>query len=157
MMIEFEVRGDPKAQKRHRHARRGEFVKVYDPSSDDKQDFLLVIRQHAPAVPLEGPLSVDLWFCYGRPKSHFNKKGLKPNAPDWHTSKPDIDNSVKFVLDAMKGVFWRDDTQVCLLSSMKVYCGAPQVKVRIITIDELSLSSSILEQSQLATEKATAR
>lgn len=157
MEIEFEVRGDPKAQKRHRHARRGEYVKVYDPSSDDKQDFILLCRQYAPAVPLEGPLQIKLWFCFGRPKNHFGKKGLKTSAPLYHTTKPDVDNLIKLVLDSMKGVFWRDDTQVCSCSALKIYDPIPRVGVMLRTIDEPSQSSSTLEQSRSGARTARVR
>ena len=34
--IRFTLPGDPKAQKRHKHAKRGDFVHVYNPSAADK-------------------------------------------------------------------------------------------------------------------------
>ena len=39
---------------------------------------------------------------------------LKPNAPKWHTDKPDRDNADKAVLDALTNLgLWGDDKQVC--------------------------------------------
>lgn len=31
----------------------------------------------------------------------------------WHIKKPDRDNLDKAVLDALTGIFWHDDCQVC--------------------------------------------
>ena len=57
----------------------------------------------------------------------------------WHSSKPDIDNVCKSVLDSMvmAGVI-RDDTQVVLLSAKSVYASkseGPCVEVKLSSID----------------------
>ena len=46
---------------------------------------------------------------------------LKGGAPKYRTSRPDIDNLFKFVLDALNGVFWIDDSQVVMCSLSKEY------------------------------------
>lgn len=136
-MISFEVRGNPVAQKRHRHQLRGKHVHIYDPSSDDKDDFLMVSRQHAPERPLEGALRVDLEFYFARPKSHFRKDGgLRSTAPINHISRPDIDNLRKLVMDALNGVFWIDDSQVCMCTTFKGYDVAPRVSVTICELTD---------------------
>ena len=45
--------------------------------------------------------------------------------------KPDIDNVVKAVLDALNGVAYRDDTQVVELHVRKSYSEKPRVEVSI--------------------------
>lgn len=45
--------------------------------------------------------------------------------------KPDIDNVVKAVLDALNGVAYRDDTQVIELHVRKSYSEKPRVEVCI--------------------------
>lgn len=130
-IIRLQVLGDPKAQKRHRFARRKGFMAKIDDSQADKQAFLLMVQQHAPVKPFEGPLRITMEFFFARPKSHYNKHGVKPNAPIWHTSKPDGDNLEKFVLDALNGIYWRDDSQVCLMEKMKRYSETPMTIVEI--------------------------
>lgn len=39
------------------------------------------------------------------------------------TKKPDVDNIVKIVLDALNGLAWHDDAQVTFLAVSKEYTG----------------------------------
>jgi len=142
--ITFVIFGDPQAQKRHRHYQMkkaggaGVQVRTYDPGAADKGDFLSIIQQNRPNVPWDGPLRVDINFFFARPKAHYrtgaNSHLLRDNAPKWHISKPDRDNLDKFVLDAMKGIFFRDDSQVCSGSPKKMYDAVPRTEVRIMKL-----------------------
>jgi len=77
-------------------------------------------------------------FRFPRPKSHYGKrKGvayLKPDAPDYVTTKGrnDIDNLMKLVMDAINGIFFEDDGQVCMVMAKKVYSDVPRTTVTII-------------------------
>lgn len=76
-------------------------------------------------VPWEGPLCVNVSIYFPRPKAHSNKKGLKPDAPRFHTSKPDRDNCDKAILDALTNLgIWKDDSQVAEGTIRKLYAPA---------------------------------
>lgn len=122
--ITFFVRGEPKAQPRPKaFAKRfGQqwTARVYTPGTAEewKSQIALAANEHAPLIPYSGPLYLDLTFWFPRPKSHYRggdpNRGLKPNAPTYHTGKPDRDNLEKAVMDAMTVLgFWQDDGQVC--------------------------------------------
>ena len=115
----------PKSQQRHKARRAGNRVFMYDPSSKDKDSFKKECIGFAPKYPLEGAISVSMVFSMPRPKSHYRTGKyshlLKKNAPSRHVSKPDIDNLVKFYLDAMTGSFWKDDSHVCTIEASKIY------------------------------------
>ena len=120
----FFVTGDPKGQPRPRaFAFRGK-VRVYDPGSAEgwKAQVALAARE-AGLTALNGPVEVRIMFHFARPKSHFNKSGLKPSAPvNWHTQKPDADNLAKAVLDALTTLgAWKDDAYVARLDVAKVW------------------------------------
>lgn len=132
--IELIIYGDPKAQKRHRSTSRGGFTRQYDPSASDKADFLSVVQKNAPTTPFDSPLHLELNFYFSRPKSHYNKKGLKQDAPIWHTSKPDNDNLYKLVGDALNKVFWRDDSVIVSTSITKRYDEKPRTEIKITQI-----------------------
>ena len=122
--LTFFCAGLPVASPRVRARSMGKFARVYMPG--DADDWKMIVRNEArkawadseaPCIPRpwQGPLCVNLTFYFPRPKAHFRKNGeLKPNAPKWHTSKPDRDNADKAVLDALTNLgLWQDDMQVC--------------------------------------------
>lgn len=136
--IEFTVFGNPKGLKRHRSFKRGNFIGNYDPSKNDKADFLAMAREHKPDKPLEIPLMLKLVCYFERPKSHYGTGSkanqLKANAPLFYTSTPDADNVMKFVCDALNGIFYKDDKQFAHCSITKKYDEVPRVE---LTIEEL--------------------
>ena len=129
------VEGVPKALKRHRSVRRGKSIGTYDPSKKDKEDFLDAVREFAPKEPITSPLECYITFYFPRPKSHYKGKELRADAPDYHTKRPDIDNLTKFVLDALNGVFWSDDSIICVLIARKAYCSKVGTFIEINRLD----------------------
>lgn len=133
--IELTILGDPRAQKRHRSFRRGKFAGTYDASTPDKKDFLAVVQDKAPEQPFKGPLTLEIALFMRRPKAHYgtgrNAGRLKDNAEAWHSKRPDLDNCVKFIMDALNGVFWLDDAQVAQLVVAKGYDEKPRTYIEI--------------------------
>jgi Holliday junction resolvase RusA-like endonuclease len=138
MKIEITIPGDPKTQQRHRTFKRGTFTGTYDPSEKDKRQFLQLCHDHRPDKPIDSPICMELKFYFQRPKNHYGtgKKAsiLKPASPLMHTSRPDIDNNIKFVFDALNSVFYRDDSLICLLSVAKLYSDTPRTEILIETL-----------------------
>lgn len=123
---QFVVNGTPQSLKRHRHRKMGNFVSTYDPSSEAKEDFLYKsIVEQKPESPIMGGLELELYFYMPRPKAHYgtgkNSEKLKSSAPKSHVSKPDIDNMIKFVGDALNGIYFKDDSQICKVKAFKMY------------------------------------
>lgn len=134
-MIQLTILGEPKAQKRHRHVRMGNFVRQYDPSASDKGDFLSIVQREAPKEPFSQPLAVAIRFYFTRPKSHFktgkNSHVLKDHTSTWHTSKPDADNLGKFIMDSMNKIYWKDDSCIADLWITKQYSDKPRTEIEI--------------------------
>ena len=121
----------PKGKPRHRSMVRGGRVITHpDPAGQRwEQQFALYAEQYAPPSPLEGPVQVDITAVFPRPKRLLRKKD--PDGWLWHSSRPDLDNLWKAVLDALK-TWFHDDAQVCLGRTGKVYGGKeerPSLKV----------------------------
>ncbi len=88
-----------------------------------------------PDAPLQGPIHLDVVFVLGIPQSWPKWKKAAAAAGDLcHVSKPDRDNLLKLLKDALNGVFWVDDSQVCSGSCEKRYGEVPQTQVRIRTL-----------------------
>ena len=47
------------------------------------------------------------------------------------TGRPDVDNYAKIVLDALNGIAWKDDAQVCELTATKRYGPNPHLTVTV--------------------------
>ena len=167
--IHFEIPGSPQAQKRHRTVTRGKggkplpYARTYDPSESDKADLLALCRDYAPPHPIQGPVLlgalfrmplprgapkflckiVDEWDA--RPMTDLTVLLLKSWLDDEkmarliHTKKPDADNLLKLLKDALKkGGFYRDDSQVQPLGLPKIYSRRPRIEVLLWwAVDEL--------------------
>ena len=86
---------------------------------------------------LSGPLAISILFLFDRPKKHSTTKGLRPEAPNYHTSKPDVDKLLRAVLDAMTGVVFTDDSQVASVSCLKKYGRAAMTEIEITKCGEV--------------------
>lgn len=127
-MISFYANGIPKGQPRPKAFSRGGRASVYDPSTAEgwKSQVAMAAKDSLPESPLTGPLRMELYFYFPRPKGHFRTgkraSEVKDNAPLFHVSKPDSDNLAKAVMDAMTQLgFWMDDSQVSQLLISKAY------------------------------------
>jgi Holliday junction resolvase RusA-like endonuclease len=140
-MIEFFVPGTPAAQGRPRtrvlHMGKRAVAQIYNPHNADdwKARVMIVARPYVPRVALTGPIQLVLVFRLPRPQTHLKRGVVRSDAPDWHTSKPDFDNFVKALLDALTAIkMWVDDCQVCDSRILKAYATEPGCFVRIIPI-----------------------
>ena len=90
-----------------------------------------------PKELLDGALMVVYVFRFLRPKSHYNKKGLKPSAPKYHTKMPDATKLVRATEDALTGIIWTDDSNCCRNTNQKLYCNPGELEGCTIVITEL--------------------
>ena len=76
---------------------------------------------------------MEMYFTMPRPKSHYRTgkyaDSLRGDAPENHTSLPDLDKLIRCVLDALTGVCYQDDGQVWLCKSCKMYGKNPGVHI----------------------------
>ena len=152
--ITFEIPGKPKALIRHRDRKYGG---KYDPSKKDKADFLIQSMRYRPKEPIQGAVLLVCVFWMPIPKAtskgkrkvwqEFEVEAKFSGAIDinrylskcWpiaapeniiHIVRPDTDNLVKLVSDALNGVFWVDDSQVQIMA-IKLYSEHPRTQVEI--------------------------
>ena len=77
----------------------------------------------------EGALDVSMVFAMPIPK--YLERTVQEG--DAHQKKPDIDNLIKFYLDAGNGILWLDDNCICRLSCFKCYSRNPHTEIIIRT------------------------
>lgn len=103
-----------------------------------------VFAQQAGVQPLDGPIALTVRFCMPRPKSHYGTgrkaSHLKAAAPSFHTTKPDTTKLLRSTEDALAGIAWKDDAQVCVQTATKRYDTKPGAW---ITIQQLPLGGGL--------------
>ena len=141
MTITFFATGTPKPQPRPRAFAMGGKVRVYDPATAEgwKSCIAQAAREVLPAEPITEPIKLDVCFFMPRPKSHSKKDGSyrESHIDRRHSQKPDADNLVKAVMDALSELkLWADDAQVWHLNIVKVWadkCAKPGAQVSVST------------------------
>ena len=109
-MNTFEILGEPNSLQRHRFGNNHN----YNPSKIKQKEFTDKIK--LPEKLLTEWLDIEFEFIFERPKSHLKLKE-KPLFP----KRKDIDNLVKFVLDALNSKMYVDDCQVVSIKAVKKY------------------------------------
>lgn len=97
-----------------------------------------LLRAHAPAAPLSGPLGISCLIVLPLQKA---KRELKRDTPrDWAPQRPDRGNVLKIVEDAItRAGWWDDDGSVCETICHKVRAGkdeAPGIHVTVYDLPE---------------------
>lgn len=106
---------------------------MFDPdkSKDYKTYVKLAASQYAPKTLLGGGLGLMVDIYRPIPKNFSKKKTEEAeNGIIRPITKPDADNYVKGVKDALKNVIWKDDSQVVELHVNKWYSTKPRVEVK---------------------------
>lgn len=141
--IRFVVPAVPVAQPRQRHrivsAGGRQFASNYTPVRDPVNVFKATVKMAAQDVldspPLAGPLRVDMIFVFPRQKAKVWKSKPMPRYP--HTGKPDRDNLAKSTQDALNGLAWVDDAQICAGEIQKWHAAGDEQPHVEITIQEI--------------------
>ena len=133
------VLGDPVAQGRPRFSRQGGFVKAYDPakSRDYKSYVRLIAAQNAPDSPVEGAIEFSLRIYRAIPKGMPKYKREAAKAGTLRpVTKPDVSNVLKGVEDALKGVWYKDDSQIVGFGVLgKWYDERPRIEIMMRELD----------------------
>lgn len=140
--MQFTVPSVPVAQPRHRHSTingmHRTYIKSEHPVHAFKAAVQIAFREACKEPPLDGPVLLIVIFVLPRPKKYFRKKDEEGRI--WCTAKPDMDNLVKSLKDALKNMAWRDDAQVCVTTQWKQYASKteqPCVEVSIEPVLEM--------------------
>ena len=145
-MIEFFVPGIPATA----GSKKGFYIEkirkvVQSPASKKTKPWMNTVtffaRQQYKGPLLTGPLNLAIEFRLLRTKGHYgtgrNAGTVKPSAPTYSSTRPDLTKLTRALEDALKGITWRDDSQVCIQETRKVYVDRdPGAMVRISQVIE---------------------
>ncbi len=128
--IAFTIPIEPKAQMRVRFRRQGNFVRTHKHKTQEFNESILLnaLADNAPETPLDGAVTVVITAYMSIPRSK----------PTWWlvaalegflspTTKPDIDNLAKMLLDCMTSMnYYHDDKQITGLAIAMKYSEKPR-------------------------------
>lgn len=139
MRINFTVMGEPKGKGRPRFCRNtGHAITPKDTVNYET----LVKMEYTQACgelmfPDDAMLDMRIKAYYSIPKSASKKRHAAMLSGDIRpTKKPDMDNVIKIIADALNKIAYRDDTQIVDCQVRKFYSEKPRVEVMIQTIDK---------------------
>lgn len=82
--------------------------------------------------PFAGAVSLHVTVWRTPPRSWSRSRQERTH---FVTGKPDCDNVVKLVADALNGITWKDDAQIAVLSFMRLYVTHESERVNILVED----------------------
>lgn len=131
-MITLIIPGNPMGKQRPRVLKTGI---TYTPKETVNYETLikeLYATEYKHQKLLEGPLEMKIKAYFQIPKSVSKVKATSMERGDIRpTKKPDADNLIKIVADALNGIAYKDDSQIVSCSLEKYYSNIPRVQVEI--------------------------
>lgn len=138
MEVRFTILGEPKGKGRPRFCRNtGHAITPKDTVNYETLVHMEYIEQcQEVRFPDDAMLDMRIKAFYSIPKSKSKKvKALMLDGTIRPTKKPDMDNVVKIIADALNQVAYRDDTQIVDCQCRKFYSENPRVEVSIRTVE----------------------
>lgn len=129
--ISLTVPGEPQGKLRPRWSPVGTYTpkKTVDYETYIKETFAI---SYPDFRPLEGALMMKLEIWLMIPKSASKKrKKLMEERIIRPTKKPDFDNTIKTVCDALEGLAYKNDNQIVTSITHKFYSVRPRLEIEI--------------------------
>ena len=129
----IEIPGEPVAQKRHRHYSGKNFNTIYNPCAKEKeiaQKYMIANMKVGILIEAGNPVSLKIKFCIKIPESWSARKKLRTVGSPC-TKRPDIDNYIVFIFNAMSGIIFHDDAQICEISAIKLFDFEPKTIIHV--------------------------
>ena len=135
-MIRLRVEGKATTKQRQRFDPRTK--RAYTPGSNiiNEMDVRRVWEQEGkPRIEDKTAIAIDLTIVVARSDSHFRKngelsaEGLRHPYPE--NKKPDVDNALKLVMDALNTRAYKDDVQIVKASVRRIWGEWPYTDIEI--------------------------
>lgn len=129
----------PTAQGRARHAVINGKAMTYKSKrqKDNERELELAMLKFKPQEPATRAIEIFVTAYMPIPRSKLkSEREAMRSTPTPHTCKPDLDNMLKNMLDALTRLgFWRDDSQVARIVAEKRYSACPRWEVHVVEFE----------------------
>ena len=134
-MISIAIPGEPCGKGRPKFCKVGKFARAYTPTKTVNNEAtikqIFTVR-YPDFTPPDGPMSMSVIAYMSIPASASAKaREAMMSQRAWPTKKPDADNILKLVADALNGLAYIDDKQIVTAKFHKVYSDRPRLEIYI--------------------------
>lgn len=130
--LHFSVDGIPRGKQRPRFVRKTGHTYTPPETTNYENYVKLSYRMENQNERLSGPIEAEIIGVFPVPKSISKSKSQAMLSDGIHyTKKIDCDNLAKSILDALNGIAYDDDAQICSLKVYKRYGKNPRVEVTL--------------------------
>lgn len=138
MIAIFTVDGEATGKQRPKARNTAGYVQIYTPAKTRNYEAYIKLcykRDCGNIYFADGALRVDIKVFVQIPQSISKKKRLQAlNGEFRPTVKPDFDNIIKTLCDALNGIAFKDDKQIVDATYSKYYAEIPRVEMIIENI-----------------------
>ena len=130
--IKFVVPGVPVAKGRPKFRKVGKFVQAYTPAKTHKAEKFIAdcFKRQIETVPTEYEhIGMTCNFYMPFPKGTSKKRQNEWHEIKFHVKRPDLDNLIKTICDALNGIAFADDSAVTHMDVCKLYSKEPRTEV----------------------------
>lgn len=134
MQVIFSVPGKVQGKGRPRAAYFAGRAKIYTPDTTTSYEEKIrgYYLRKAAGVRFAPPIKLEVMAVYAVPKSYSKRKAADCMANRLRpTAKPDVDNIVKVVADALNGAAYKDDAGIAVMTVEKRYGPEEKLLIRV--------------------------
>lgn len=135
-VLTFTVPGKPFGKQRPRVTRTGHAYTPKETVSYENLVRMSFVEKYPEFFPTGAPVILSVIAAFPIPQSWTKKKVKAALAGDIYPGKPDIDNVLKIIQDALNGIAYKDDAQIWNATVTKTYAERPGVTVYLEYIEE---------------------
>lgn len=137
--LDMLIAGVPIAKERPRFFNVGKSIRCADPQQKIKDAVREEMRYQMGFNPIKQctNFEVHLEFHMPVPESLSATRKNLLLTKQAHSSRPDIDNLIKFYFDCANTVLWHDDGMISKVSAIKKYSETPKTIIKIIGVPDV--------------------
>jgi len=131
--LDFEIEGKPIPWAAH----KGYGRRAFNPRYKEREFYQWKLRQqYLHDFPIETAVKVSVTYFMSIPTSFSKKMKEKALSGELlHVKRPDVDNLNKFLMDCIKDVVIKDDSQIVEQTAKKVYGAVARTFVEVIPLN----------------------
>ncbi|MDO4721407.1 MAG: RusA family crossover junction endodeoxyribonuclease [Peptostreptococcaceae bacterium] len=129
-MYSLTIPGEPVAKSRPRIGKFGAYTPDKTKNYETLVREMFFAKYHQPMMEGEIRMRLEIYFPIPKSASRKTKTGMREGTIR-PAKRPDLDNIIKSISDALNKVAYVDDSQIVEVQARKYYSDAPRVEIHL--------------------------